>query len=210
MRVIAKPVGYTGFSLAELLMVLLIVAQIATFTIPKILVAQQDQRRRAVFRETIGMLNSVTYMIRLKNQASASSNQWSIVKPYINGLKLCDDSQAEGCWPSTRPALPWSQHSHGGFTLPNGAQVVGFCKSGCSNEDEIYVDWNGSAGPNKDALFLHEVDEADTLIIRCVFAGDTAWSEAGYAGFGLRPTAPGTCGPSFNDANKVLYLQIFR
>jgi prepilin-type N-terminal cleavage/methylation domain-containing protein len=50
-----------GFTLAELLIALGILGVIATFAIPKILVAQQDTKRKAVLKETMAALQNMIW-----------------------------------------------------------------------------------------------------------------------------------------------------
>lgn len=55
----------TGFTLAELLIALLILGEIATFTTPKISSSSQNAQKNAVFKEMIGALSEAMYLFCL-------------------------------------------------------------------------------------------------------------------------------------------------
>lgn len=129
-----------GFTLAELLISLVILGEIATFTIPKVLNAQQDGRRVAIFKETIGVLSEITYMGYLTGELT-SSNVASYYTSKLNAVKICPNNAfTEQCW----------AHSGGsnepGFILHNGATLSGFNNFGPGNGVEL--DWNGPQSPN--------------------------------------------------------------
>ena len=65
--------SYVGFTLAELLICLLILGEIATFTIPKIIMAQRKGASNTAAHEVAGMV-ATAYQLYLRNSSSASSN----------------------------------------------------------------------------------------------------------------------------------------
>ncbi len=76
-----------GFTLAELLIALAILGVIATFTIPKILVAQQAQQNKAVVKEAIGMVSAAYQQAQLAGVVN-SNTRLSDLLPYMNYSKL--------------------------------------------------------------------------------------------------------------------------
>jgi prepilin-type N-terminal cleavage/methylation domain-containing protein len=144
-----------GFSLTELLIALMILGEIAAFSIPKILIAQQDARNRAVLKETVGMLTSVLYLGIIKGEITASTNVGQYVADRVNYLKFCPgNSSAQGCWNTTIQGTAWGQETgSGGFILHNGAVIAGM--GGTPNigtPTQMYsgfaLDVNGTEGPN--------------------------------------------------------------
>lgn len=136
-----------GFSLAELLLALLILANIATFAIPKVLRANADAQRGAVFKEIIGELTALTYQgyltgdIRQKGLSGYLTGQLNYVtKNYYNNSTV----------------IPFYERACGtvagnGFAyyLPNGVVICGVSE-GTDSQDRFRVDWNGKDGPNLD------------------------------------------------------------
>jgi len=80
-----------GFTLAELLIALMILGEIATFTIPKILTTQQSQRYNAIVKEDIGALSDALQKLRYSGTLS-SSTKWSDITSYLNYLSLDSSS----------------------------------------------------------------------------------------------------------------------
>ncbi|MEB3287137.1 MAG: prepilin-type N-terminal cleavage/methylation domain-containing protein [Vampirovibrionales bacterium] len=84
-----------GFTLAELLIALLILGVIATFTIPKVLVAQSSSRDKAIAKEAAAMVAGAFAMYKLDNTIT---NQWMYdFTPYMNyvsrdSVSYIDDS----------------------------------------------------------------------------------------------------------------------
>lgn len=131
-----------GFTLAELLIALLILGVISAFTIPKILANQQNQEKKAVMRETIAALSEVIYTGKMKGEIT-TSNAFQYVLDHVNALKLCPtNSLTEGC-----AVAAMYQETTPGFTLPNGAWVS--VNSAVETDvKRMHIDWNGSDGPN--------------------------------------------------------------
>jgi prepilin-type N-terminal cleavage/methylation domain-containing protein len=137
---------FYGFSLAELLIAVAILGEIATFTIPKLISAQQMGKRQMVLKQTVSMLSDLTYRGYLMKQMSGSYNGTYYIDN-VNALKVCsNNSSTEGCWSHTAPS---TENVEPGFVLHNGAVVAGF-----NNVAEVWgyngiiMDWNGATGPN--------------------------------------------------------------
>ncbi len=135
-----------GFTLAELLVSLLILGEIATFTIPKILASQQNGMKKAILKETIATLEQIKYEeIDIGGSTDSSTN---IFLDNINAVKVCKtNTQTQGCY---------SYNTYPGAVLHNGAILASFDgwvpnwgSPGCY-VDGILIDWNGDSGPNLD------------------------------------------------------------
>jgi prepilin-type N-terminal cleavage/methylation domain-containing protein len=147
-----------GFTLAELLIALAILGEIATFTIPKIISAQQNGKKKTVFRETIAALAEAQHLALIQGELSKSTNVSQAILPKLNFVKVCSsNSLTEGCWTQGWTG-PWSEDQRTGGILSNGATVAGINSSvQASGTDAFIFDWNGASPPNvegDDQLFL--------------------------------------------------------
>lgn len=142
-----------GFTLAELLISLAILGMIATFTIPKILSSQQDQRKKAVFRETIAALSDFLNSGNLRGdfpngQAWEDPTRALLLQRlnYVSYVNLGYSSAAlGGCW-NTAPGIR-------GFymVMHNGACVAPMSPRWGANNQHAFpfgIDWNGNDGAN--------------------------------------------------------------
>jgi prepilin-type N-terminal cleavage/methylation domain-containing protein len=75
-----------GFTLPELLISLLVIAEIATFTIPKIITSQQNNRYNAAAKEAMASVASAYQLYSFNNTLSASTTPGDILFPYLNYL----------------------------------------------------------------------------------------------------------------------------
>ena len=139
----------TGFSLAELLLSVLILANIAVFTIPKIISAQNDAMRKAVFKETYSTVITIIYTgLQVGEVSRTSPNMYDYVSSKINAVRLCDThAYNQGCWPQNSDC-PWagSETAEQAMVLPSGAVIAGI-RNGV-NYESFLIDWNGPDGPN--------------------------------------------------------------
>jgi prepilin-type N-terminal cleavage/methylation domain-containing protein len=163
-----------GFTLAELLIALAILAVISTFVLPKILVAQQGQQNKAIFKETVATLSAVINTgITAGNLVDSNGNSQfgTYLFGKMNAVKQClGDSVSLGCWDSvTQGTAPGGNVNQPGMILHNGAVIVGFddcCTSPFNGQvpgeasNEFWLDVNGLAGPN-------QVDADQFLIWSC-------------------------------------------
>lgn len=76
-----------GFTLAELLISLAILGVIATFTIPKILTAQQNEKYNATTKEVAGMVAGAFQQYQARNSITADSTMGNLT-PYMNYISV--------------------------------------------------------------------------------------------------------------------------
>lgn len=79
-----------AFTLAELLIALAVLGVIATFTIPKVLQSQQDERYNAIAKESAGMISQAysVYVAEHGAQANNSLMTPAELTPYLNFVKV--------------------------------------------------------------------------------------------------------------------------
>lgn len=174
-----------GFTLAELLISLAILGVIATFTIPKVISAQQNQQKTAVLKETIAAISGVLMQGLQTGQLDPASNTDTYFLSNLNAVKLCStNSETEGCWDVATQGSRM-ERDEPGLIMHNGATVVGFNDSG-NPSNGVMIDWNGTAGPN-----LQGDDQLH--IAYCV----TDSCSSGWV-YGGGPTKPGAVGVDRN------------
>ncbi len=99
----------SGFSLAELLISLLILGEIATFTIPKIISAQQAQQSKSVAKAAVGLMAGALQKGIAEGSLNDSSSGNDIRQYFssnINSVKVCGDGIGQGCWGGA-----WNTHA---------------------------------------------------------------------------------------------------
>ncbi len=79
---------FAGFTLAELLSALAILGVIATFTIPKVLNATQNNQYNSTAKEFIASLSSAYQAYQLDNGAPPSTMLPKELTPYLNYVRL--------------------------------------------------------------------------------------------------------------------------
>lgn len=151
-----------GFTLAELLIALVIIGEISTFTIPKVLQSQQDVRYKVIAKEVAGSVSEAYQMLQAGGTVDANSG-FRDLTPYLNYVRLdtttvIDDDYAHGtdsCGNSNRACL----------MLHNGAAIFyktneTFNGTASTNVMFFRVDPDGKSvsgvagGPGKSQEFL--------------------------------------------------------
>jgi len=152
-----------GFTLAELLIALMILGVIATFTIPKILTSQQDSKRLAIFKEVFAAADGVIYQNYMQGriQLGGTTNA-SYLLSGLNAVKVCSsNAQSEGCWTQALDGNLSSEAGEPGLLLHNGATIIGLSDALMASPHGyagLGIDWNGADGPNtegQDQLRAH-------------------------------------------------------
>ena len=147
-----------GFTLAELLVSLAILGMIATFTVPKILYAQQSAKNAAVFKETVATINAVLYQ-GYAYDGMTQANVGTYIRSHVNAIKICNSNAGtQGCWDTTIQGTNTGQEGEPGLVLPNGATLAGLddcCGNGFGGmaageaSGNFAIDLNGLEGPNQ-------------------------------------------------------------
>jgi len=100
---------FVAFTLAEVLMVLLVIGTVASIVVPPIINETQDAELKTAWKKEFGILANATKLIvndnggSLVNVFSFNNNSGKHIvyfyKPYLNYLKFCTSSQLPGnCW----------------------------------------------------------------------------------------------------------------
>lgn len=76
-----------GFTIAELLIALLIIAEIATFTIPKVLVSQQNSQYKAATKEAIAAVSGAYQQLQYSGNLTTNTTGGAL-SPYLNYVAL--------------------------------------------------------------------------------------------------------------------------
>ncbi len=84
-----------GFTLAELLIALAILGEIATFTIPKILSSQQNAQNKAVTKEVFAMMSGASQTYSMNNTL-ASNTSITAMTQYMNYVSVDTTSTLDG------------------------------------------------------------------------------------------------------------------
>ena len=108
-----------GFTLAELLIALLVLGEIATFTIPKIITAQANGRYNASAKEVAGML-ATAHQLAFKNGILSSSTTPGALSQYMNYVSVDTSSDIDGMYGSTTSTCSASTVC---LTLHNGGKL---------------------------------------------------------------------------------------
>lgn len=138
-----------GFTLAELLIAMVILGLIAMFTVPKVLQSNRDGRRKAVFRETIAAYSQAAWEGYANGQFTAGNCATCGPSEYpfndyfqtrINYLKQCSQAVPGGCYTGT-----CAQPTGPGQVLATGASTCGLSDKISATYDNFYLDWDGPA-----------------------------------------------------------------
>ncbi len=150
-----------GFTLAELLIALLILGVIATFTIPKILQSQQSGQYNSMAKETIAMISGAYQAYKLNNIVSANTAQSDLTQ-YMNYVKVdstsdIDDNPndanglacaGQGCLRLHTGGVLWYPTSNGWGTKFGGTAVTNALYFQF-DPDGLNLNTSGADGPGK-------------------------------------------------------------
>ena len=171
-----------GFTLAELLIALVILGVIATFTIPKVLVAQQNAQKIAIAKEAASIISSA-YTAYKVNHTPDGNMQATDLTPYMNYVQL----QTTGYWFDQDPTsgLPMQGCSNSMCVwLHNGAilypDIGNFIDTQPNRALHFLLDPDGTYTGNQDSLdlFLYMNGRVTTLdgVIPGTVAATYPWS----------------------------------
>jgi type II secretory pathway pseudopilin PulG len=150
-----------GFTLAEVLISLLILAEIATFTIPKVLYSSQNQQWNAEAKEAAAAVSAAYQQYQMTNTVTSSFNIGNLT-PYLNyvqvdSVSLTDNMQTFNTIDCSNPGSPCLK-LHNGATLSYGTGDI-FSGTNMTNATVFYIDPDGKVtdgttnGPGKAIQF---------------------------------------------------------
>jgi prepilin-type N-terminal cleavage/methylation domain-containing protein len=167
---------HSGFTLAELLIALAILGELATFTIPKILSAQQHGQNITAAKETIAMVAGAYQAARLAGVVSTTTKA-SDLSPYMNYVSLdsttvIDGSPTVASYTCTNGGgNPCIRLHNGSILMFRDAGGMGFGGTATTNGIVFMFDPNGKQdiattadGPGKSIRFVLYYDGGITTV----------------------------------------------
>jgi len=151
----------SAFTLAELLIALLILGVIATFTIPKVLQSQQDSQWNSSAKEVAGMFTQAQQILSSKGLLNANTRREDFT-PYFNYVRvvttgLVDGRQTQGSDDCSTMPLCLQLHNGGilYFINPNVSFSSTLSTGAISFNFDPDGQYSGSTnGPGKAVLFF--------------------------------------------------------
>lgn len=145
-----------GFTLAELLICLVILAEIATFTIPKILTSQTNTQNNARAKEVASMISAAYQQYSLNNTLSSGTTS-GLLTQYMNYVKVDSTTIIDNI-----PVYSTLDCSNASFTclkLHSGGILVmrpteNFGGTNTTNGVYFMLDPDGQLSTNKSVSFL--------------------------------------------------------
>jgi len=161
-----------GFTLAEVLITLMIIGVVASIVIPGLIADTQQAEYKTAWKKSYSDLNQATKMIMLDNGGDLYKlclDDYDCIRAqyqgYLNYTKSCSQSQGLGNCFTNNPIKTLNNSTYNissyasGLILANGTQIVfdqgaqqigncwgtGDINGACGY---IYVDVNGNKGPN--------------------------------------------------------------
>jgi prepilin-type N-terminal cleavage/methylation domain-containing protein len=160
----------TAFTLAEVLITLLIIGVIASIVIPDLIADSQQAEYKVAYKKAYVDANLVWRQMVMKSEVTARTNDgydenaalqnFNAFKSYFKVIKECgfDGGSNAGCWDFTggqiKPAgtmfvpLQSTGTSYAAFIDTQGRQWLKN-QAGATFGEIIYLDINGFTGPNK-------------------------------------------------------------
>lgn len=143
-----------GFTLAELLICLAILGEIATFTIPKIISAQQNTQKNAITKEAFATVSAAFQSYSLNSQLTSSTSILSLT-PYMNYVRVDTTSTIDG---SPNDSATYSCASRTCLKLHNGSilafgTVGSFGGTNTTNMQWFLLDPDGSSQGNASSIW---------------------------------------------------------
>jgi len=112
-----------GFTLAELLIALAILGVIATFTIPKILVSQQNAKYNAIAHETMSMISAAYQLYQTNNGPVSASTSMNAFTQYMNYVSVDTSSNVDNI-PGSGNLSCTGGSGNNCLVLHNGARLL--------------------------------------------------------------------------------------
>jgi prepilin-type N-terminal cleavage/methylation domain-containing protein len=138
-----------GFTLTELLIALVLLGVIASFAIPKVLKATADQRKGAILREAVAMLEDAYYGNRVEGDAfGATDSLYNYIIGDVNYIQAGESTAAGTLNAAFAAQNTACDNNIGWILLPNGAIIAGLEVDANTDYHQICIDVDGVGGLN--------------------------------------------------------------
>ena len=149
-----------AFTLAEVLVTLMIIGVIASMTIPGLMRNADDRTVATNLKKIYAELNQATKLAMTEYSATRfcrtgltddeQTFEDDFIKKYFNVMKVCPAGDATECFGNSELINTYGS-SKKSYLLSNGIAIMfyGVTGRGCDGNVDIYVDVNGPKKPNK-------------------------------------------------------------
>ena len=181
----------SGFTLAEVLVTLMIIGVIAAMTIPSLMQSTAQQEYKAAFKKAVSMLNqAVTLNYALDGRDASDytgTGLFDLLTQRLNVMSSTDGSDlytADGMWFSL--AEPKASGSKPGLGVTE-AKACSATVDDVNNPDNVcsvvYIDVNGQKGPNSWTEGGSKIKDIFSVAVypQKALPNGTAFSEALYS-----------------------------
>jgi type II secretory pathway pseudopilin PulG len=178
-----------GFTIAEILVCLLILGEIATFTIPKVITAQQNSRNNATAHEVASMIAAAYSLYIVQGNIIVSGTTNGVFAQYLNYISvdstsLLDDAPSYNSVYNCSSSITCLKLHSGGtlFYNPNW----NFGGTSTTNAIPFFYDPDGQRvgisadGPSKSVVFMLYTNGRLTSLGKAI--SGTAYSGGAIAG----------------------------
>ena len=202
----------TGFTLSELLIVLVILVLISIFAVPKLVSSANNTSKTSIIKEAYSAVSSKFYEAVQEGRITQSTGidaQEQILND-INFTQICPSNcTTEGCYTTPLIGLLNAPQNSAGGILPNGAVICGLNNQGAGIEHNGFiVDYNGASPPN-------EIGEDAVVMVMCLSA-----TSSSFCSHGQFPNGTGKnmavhyrdnafASSEYKEANRTLFLSLF-
>jgi prepilin-type N-terminal cleavage/methylation domain-containing protein len=163
---------FSGFTLAEVLITLLIIGVVSSLVIPAIINDTQKAELRTAAKKEFAIAQTVYNLAATENGSGFSNFFWgtssytkfNAIKEKMNVVKSCDygTNTFGNCWAKDGVGMPGynniniakfdnsstAQGTNASFVAGDGSFWMLYCYTATTGYDRIAVDVNGNKGPN--------------------------------------------------------------
>ncbi|MDD3014624.1 MAG: prepilin-type N-terminal cleavage/methylation domain-containing protein [Candidatus Gastranaerophilales bacterium] len=159
-----KQINKKAFTLAEVLITLLIIGVISSIVIPSLIIDMKDQQYKVAWKKTYSVLSQASSLQLQANAGSfvgvftSNGDMLNEFSKSLNVVKWCYSSPLGVCWPNSVRYLyggtPFQPSAQPSFILNDGTMVAALfnnttCTSTYSSCGAFRIDINGFKGPNQ-------------------------------------------------------------
>jgi prepilin-type N-terminal cleavage/methylation domain-containing protein len=154
---------FKAFTLAEVLITLLIIGVVAGIIVPSLIQDSQDAEFKVAYKKAYAVAANVIKLALINNELTprsggsdptATAYNWNVFKSYFSVSKDCSNNNNDQCWDPTGELME-GNHFNPIYYQPNQNENAFIDNSGMAwslysnNENLIIVDTNGFKGPNR-------------------------------------------------------------